>query len=156
MKNIDLTIAKLLFILPLPQYRKEVKVVKIEYAVIGKRIKKCRKQLGYSQESFAEILEISASHLHKIETGIRCPSLEVLYTIALKLNVSVDFLLMGSEQQNHSIVDFNVVMLLRDCRPYEQKVIMALANQLKIALIENRPDIEGHLKQHTINRFHPY
>lgn len=133
-----------------------MKTVKIEYAVIGKRIKRCRKKLGYSQESFAEILEISASHLHKIETGIRCPSLEVLYAIALKLNVSVDYLMMGSEQQNHSIVDFNISSLLRDCRPYEQKVILTIANQLKIALIENRPDIEVHLKQHTINRFHPY
>ncbi len=130
--------------------------MKLNYKLIGKRIQKNRKIKGYSQEKFAEILDISLEHLRSFEIGRRCPSLDVLYEISIKLDVSVDSLLLGSESSKHLTVDMNPVALLSDCRPYEQKIILAVASHVKELLIDHRTEIETHLKQHTINRFHPY
>ena len=56
---------------------------------LGRNIYKFRREKGFSQNTFAEILEISREHLAKIETGKRCVSLGLLFDIAEKLNVSI-------------------------------------------------------------------
>lgn len=56
---------------------------------LGRKIFSLRKQKGYSQNEFAEILEISREHLAKIETAKRCISLGLLIDVADKLDVLV-------------------------------------------------------------------
>ena len=130
--------------------------MELNYKLIGKRIQKSRKMRGYSQEKLAEMLDISHNYLRFLETGRRRPSLDVLYAISSVLDVSMDSLLTGTNNSNHIAVDVNFVALLKDCRPYEQQIITTVATQVKILLIDHRPEIEAYLKQHTINRFHPY
>lgn len=54
---------------------------------IGKRIQRLRKTQGYSQESFAEKLHISRTHVGHIEQGRKSPSFELLGKIASALKV---------------------------------------------------------------------
>lgn len=56
---------------------------------LGRKIFKIRKEHGYSQNQFAELLDISREHLAKIETAKRCISLRLLIDIADKLGVQV-------------------------------------------------------------------
>lgn len=57
---------------------------------LGKRIQKLRKEVGYnSQESFAEALGLSRTHIGHIEQGRKNPSMEVIVKIARKLKVDV-------------------------------------------------------------------
>ena len=56
--------------------------------LLGRNIAKYRKNLGYSQNKFVEIINISREHLAKIETGRRRLSLKLLFKIADSLNVS--------------------------------------------------------------------
>lgn len=56
---------------------------------LGRKIFKIRKERGYSQNQFAELLDISREHLAKIETAKRCISLGLLIDIADKLGVQV-------------------------------------------------------------------
>ena len=56
---------------------------------LGRKIFKVRKEKGYSQNLFAEMLDISREHLAKIETAKRCISLGLLIDIADKLRVQV-------------------------------------------------------------------
>ena len=56
---------------------------------LGSNIAGYRKKLKYSQNQFAEILNISREHLAKIETAKRSVSLDLLISIALHLNVKV-------------------------------------------------------------------
>ena len=62
---------------------------------LGRKIFQKRRELGFSQNKFAEILNISREHLAKIETAKRTVSLDLLIDIAEKLNVSV-----------HDLIDF--------------------------------------------------
>ena len=51
------------------------------YVVIGKNIKRFRKQNYYSQEKLAELLEISTNHLYRIEKAKSHISLQLLFKI---------------------------------------------------------------------------
>ncbi len=53
---------------------------------IGDKIKNTRKALGFTQERLAELANIDAKHLSKIENGIHYPS----YKTVLKLSKILD------------------------------------------------------------------
>ena len=56
---------------------------------LGRNIFTRRKELGMSQNSLAEKLDISREHLAKIETAKRTGSLDLLIEIADALNTKV-------------------------------------------------------------------
>jgi len=61
------------------------------------RIKERRTKLGYTQEQFAEVVELSISSYTKIENAFQKPALDTLITISEKLNISLDYLVFGVE-----------------------------------------------------------
>lgn len=66
----------------------------------GNRLKKFREQLGYTQEQFAEKLDISVSTVKKMESGEYNISLDTQRKLKKTFhNVSIEFLLFG-EQEN--------------------------------------------------------
>lgn len=69
----------------------------------GKRIKKAREELGFSQESFSERLNISRNHLARIEIGLRSASIELLIAISEITNLTLDYLATGKEPDNKKI-----------------------------------------------------
>lgn len=56
---------------------------------LGRKIFARRKELGMSQNTLAEKLDISREHLAKIETAKRTVSLDLLIEIADSLNTKV-------------------------------------------------------------------
>lgn len=61
----------------------------------GKRIQELRKSHGFTQEQLAEKLCITCKHLQKIETGRTTGSTGLLIDIAIIMDVSMDYLLLG-------------------------------------------------------------
>lgn len=53
----------------------------IDYFIIGKQIRNCRKQKKMSQATLAELINISPSFMSCIENGNRIMSLETLVSI---------------------------------------------------------------------------
>lgn len=62
-------------------------------ASIGKRIRTCREQKGWTQQAFAEKVGISIAYTGMIERGEKIPKLETFIRIATVLEVSADLLL---------------------------------------------------------------
>ena len=62
-------------------------------ASIGKRIRTCREEKGWSQEIFAEKIGLSVTYTGMIERGEKVPKLETFIRIANALEVSADLLL---------------------------------------------------------------
>lgn len=56
------------------------------------RIKTVRKDLGYTQEQFAEILELSLSDCKKLESGEVHLTLDKIYLLKQKLGLSADYI----------------------------------------------------------------
>ena len=61
----------------------------------GKRIQHLRKVKGMTQEELAIKLNISDRHLGKIERGEGTASIDLLVEVAISLNTTLDFLILG-------------------------------------------------------------
>lgn len=84
----------------------------IDYIALGKRIKNKRVENKLTQEQLGEMCELSAAHIGHIERGTRILSVEVLFRIAQVLNVSVDYLLFDSVE-NDNILN-SITPILKD------------------------------------------
>ena len=67
-----------------------------QYEDMGNRIKIRRKELRIKQTELAERLNISNNHMSSIENGRQKPNLDVFIQICNLLNVTPDYLLLGS------------------------------------------------------------
>jgi transcriptional regulator with XRE-family HTH domain len=63
---------------------------------MGSRIKMRQKELHIKQAELAETLEISNNHMSSIENGRQKPSLDTFIRLCDCLNVTPDYLLLGS------------------------------------------------------------
>ena len=61
--------------------------------IFGINVKRERLRLGYTQEEFAEILNVHEKHISKIETGHQNVTLKTLSKIAKALDVDESVLL---------------------------------------------------------------
>lgn len=73
----------------------------MNYAEIGQRIRKYRKQQNLSQEQLAEKIGISTTHMSHIETGSTKLSLPVLVDLAINLKVKTDCLLFNENNSTN-------------------------------------------------------
>lgn len=65
--------------------RKNAKLPKL----LGKRIQKIRKEIGFTQEELAEKVNVSRAYIGYIEQARNTPSLELLQKIAKALRIDI-------------------------------------------------------------------
>ncbi len=70
--------------------------MEFQYDQMGARIKTRRKELRMKQAELAEALDISNNHMSSIENGKQKPSLNTFIEICKCLNVTPDYLLLGT------------------------------------------------------------
>lgn len=63
----------------------------------GKRIRKLRRQAGWTQEELAERISAGRSYLGYVETGKKGCSIDALVELAQVFGVSLDYLIVGEE-----------------------------------------------------------
>ena len=66
-----------------------------DFYAAGKRIQYLRKVNGMTQEELAIKLNISDRHLRRIERGEGTASIDLLVEVAISLNTTLDFLILG-------------------------------------------------------------
>ncbi len=83
----------------------------IDKSAIGKIIKKLRKEKGFTQEQFAEKINLSTNYLSKVERGMNTPNVETF----LKMAEILDFTLedFGINQKNKESIDTEKEELLK-------------------------------------------
>lgn len=62
------------------------------YSQLANNIRKYRKIKGLTQNELCDLLDISREHLAKVETMRRKPSLDLLFRIAIALDIEVKYL----------------------------------------------------------------
>ena len=70
--------------------------MEMDYAEIGKRIARRRKQLGLKQSDVEERADIGYKYLTSIERAISIPSTEVIMRLAAALDTTPDEFLVGT------------------------------------------------------------
>ena len=82
---------------------------------IGKRLQSARENNGYTQETFAETLDVGVEHYRKIELGIYGLQRENMLILYEKYKIDPTYLLTG--EKNHT---FDVEMFLANCSREER------------------------------------
>ena len=70
--------------------------MKIDYAMIGARIKEARRKRGMTQEALAEALDVSIGYVSQVERGITKISLDLLGAISGILDVDPAHFITGA------------------------------------------------------------
>ena len=99
-----------------------------QYIAMGNRIKTRRKELHINQNQLAERLDISNNHMSSIETGKEKPSLDVFTQICIELDVTPNYLLLGSMHSDNTLQ--NVVDKLRLCSAEDIRLVNCVIEHL--------------------------
>ena len=75
---------------------------KIDYKLMGIRLRQRREQLGYSREELAEKLDVSSKFCSDIELGVKGVSLNTLAKLSYILSLSTDYILFGYDTKTIS------------------------------------------------------
>ena len=75
--------------------------MELDYISLGERIARRRKQAKIKQNVLADLIGISNNYLSSIERGKEKPSLDVFVKICNALNVTPDYLIMGTMSSNN-------------------------------------------------------
>ena len=86
--------------------------MKLDYAMIGKRIAHRRRQLGKTQAQVAEQTDVTDQYISNIERAVSIPSTEVIMRLAIALDTTPDEFLVGTARQEGDEWK-NVAQLLR-------------------------------------------
>ncbi|MDE7298707.1 MAG: helix-turn-helix domain-containing protein [Lachnospiraceae bacterium] len=100
--------------------------MELDYAAMGKRIKRFRREQRLSQENLAELIDVSTPHMSNIENGKTKFSLQVLIDLANALNTTPDMLLldqMKSQDKTRCMVIEEIDRELADCTMAQMTLI---------------------------------
>lgn len=106
----------------------------IDYKAVGKRIKSARIQADLTQESLADQIRISATHLSNIETGNTRVSLTTIVKLANALSVTVDEFLCDSLLHANIQFEKDIANILADCDSHEVRIIKDILEATKATL----------------------
>lgn len=115
--------------------------MKVNYQLIGIRIREIRKRKHLTQEYLAEATGLSDTYISKIERGAKA-SLESLLRIADVLGVTLNDLLIGNQKRTGNDMSNDFLVLIADCNNYERRLIYEIAEAVKLSLLRHREFIE--------------
>ena len=104
----------------------------MDYALLGNRIRNCRKSKGMSQARLAEMLDISVNYMGQIELAERHIGLDLLENISIVLDISILSLLY--EVNTGALLTEEINLILRKCTNAELFVISDVVRALKLSL----------------------
>lgn len=111
--------------------------MKINYALIGKRVREIRKQRHISQMELAELTGLSVSYISHIETAYKHASLSSLIQISNALGITMDELLNGNQLFNPTEYQTDIDLVMADCTANEKRFIYELTSAVKEILRSN-------------------
>jgi len=104
---------------------------RLDYKLIGERIKQRRLSMKLTQEKLSEAAGIGVQHLSKIENGKAPLSLVCLVALANNLKTTTDFLLMDNIQAAIPHLLNEAKILLDDCSSAEIYILLKTAATVK-------------------------
>lgn len=104
---------------------------KLDFQLIGRRVRDFRQIRGLTQEKLAEAAELSVPYVSHIERGKKKASISTFIKLANALNITVDTLLLGFQPREMISIDSDMKTLLLDCSPLEQQVLIKITMAVK-------------------------
>ena len=111
---------------------------KLNYVLLGKRIRAIRIKRGMTQIQLAERIELSPTYISYLESGCKGCSLETLLQLANALNVSTDDLLLDSLENTIKVMNHEFATVISDCTEYETRVLLDVIKGTKQSIRAHR------------------
>lgn len=105
--------------------------MELDYSAIGNRVRNARKEMGLSQESLAEMVGLSTSHVCHIECGTTKPSLDAMVRIANALHVTVERLLSDNIEVPYDSFSMDILAELEDCSEQQKTGFLEVVRSVK-------------------------
>ena len=96
---------------------------------LGLAIRKARLAKGITQEQLAELVDITPTHEKHIESAHRLPSVEVLFSIAQALDLSLDCIVFPEQEKTSGHVK-EIQVMLNQCMEPELLILLDVARSL--------------------------
>ena len=112
--------------------------MKVNYALIGARIKEHRQHKSLTQEMLAELIEMSPGYISLIETGKKKASLETLLAICRALSITLNELLTGNQIPLDTDYNLEITELMSECNEYERRIVYEIMKAVREVLRNNR------------------
>lgn len=112
--------------------------MQLNYNDVGLRIKKIRLEKRMTQDTLAELVNLSTPHVSHIETGNTKVSLPTLIRIANVLECSMDELLCDNLIRAHYQFEHEIGREISDCTEEEIRIIADMVKALKESLRRRR------------------
>lgn len=106
----------------------------INYAVVGQRMQRLRKENGYTQEQIADALNVTVAFISNIENNRAKMNLRVITYYAKLLNVSIDYLLQPENDEENSqdtILNQEILRLLQNYSVEEKEKLIKVLRLIK-------------------------
>ena len=113
---------------------------RVEYKIIGARIREFRQKRHMSQAELAEKANITLSHISNIETGKSTLLLPTFIRITEALQVSADVLLRSDVPEVNNIYKSEFAEILEDCTPSEIESIIKIVKEIKQSMHAPKSD----------------
>ena len=111
--------------------------MKVNFVLIGKRVRETRKQQKITQNQLAEMTELSVGYISHVETAKKKASLSALISISNALGITVDELLTGNQYYNPTDYQTDIDLVMADCSTTEKRMIYELICSAKSILRNN-------------------
>lgn len=98
--------------------------MKINYFLLGEKIKKIRRRKNLSQSNLAELVNVSMSYISRIECGKDHISLDLLLNVCEALETNVSEILTGNHFDEYSY-------LTKESTDLEKNLIIAVCDAIK-------------------------
>lgn len=100
--------------------------------LLGKRFREIRKNLGYTQEQFAEIAGIEPQSISKIESGKNFPLLSNLEKIADRLGIDLSEFFIYSHKNEPSVLKKILISTFDELSNEDQEKAVRIMLALKL------------------------
>ena len=102
--------------------------MKIDYRLIGQRIKERRKAMHKTQDNLAEALAVSVGYISQIERGVTKISLDTLAKIATALDCSIAELIEGTSPSQKEYFNQEIQDACLRLNPKQRRLLLEMAH----------------------------
>lgn len=106
-------------------------MIKLDNKLIGSRIRTARKQINMTQQTLAEKINLSVTHVSNIENGNTSTNLQTLFTIADILDTRFEYLVCDYLNSDQDALYVEIAQLFSDCNNAEKQTLLALLKKNK-------------------------
>ena len=111
--------------------------MKVDYVLLGTRIKEQRQRRMLTQQQLAEKVSLTPGFISRIETGKKKPSLEVLLSICEALNITLNDLLVGNQIPQESDYNAEIAEFLFNYNESERRLIFEITKAVYKTIKKN-------------------